>query len=93
LTIRWLRAAERSRVEQLEYVARDNPSAAARMDEAIERQTDLLAQNPFIGRVGRVKGTRELVIGRTPFIAIYRVKRKRVEILSFLHGAQRWPKA
>jgi len=91
LTIRWLKTAFRNRLEQLAYIAQDNPAAAARSDEEIERQTDLLAQYPLMGREGRVKGTRELVVGRTPFIAVYRVKRKRIEILRLLHGAQKWP--
>jgi len=91
LTIRWLKTAFRNRLEQLAYIAQDNPAAAARSDEEIERQTDLLAQYPLMGREGRVKGTRELVVGRTPFIAVVRVKRKRIEILRLLHGAQKWP--
>jgi plasmid stabilization system protein ParE len=44
-------------------------------------------------REGRVKGTGELVISRSPFIVVYRVKGKRIEILRILHGAQQWPKA
>lgn len=93
MTIRWLRSAAKMRFEQLDFVAADNPGAAVRLDEEIERQTDMLAQFPKMGREGRVGGTRELVIGRTPFIVIYRVRGKRVEILRLLHGAQRWPKA
>lgn len=91
MTIRWLKTATRTRFEQLDYIAEDNPSAAAQLDEEIERQTDMLSQHPLIGREGRVKGTRELVIGRSPFIAVYRVKGKRIEILRILHGAQQWP--
>jgi toxin ParE1/3/4 len=78
-------------MEQLAYVAQDNPTAAVRLDEEIDRHTDMLSDYPLMGREGRVKGTRELVIGRTPFIAVYRVKQKRIEILRLLHGAQRWP--
>ena len=63
----------------------------SKLDEEIERQIDLLAEHPQIGREGRVKGTRELIIGHTPYIAVYRVKKKEVEILHILHGAQRWP--
>ncbi|HEY0182741.1 MAG TPA: type II toxin-antitoxin system RelE/ParE family toxin [Rhodopila sp.] len=43
------------------------------------------------GRSGREPGTRERVIGRTPFIAVYRVTRSRIEILRILHGAPQWP--
>jgi toxin ParE1/3/4 len=52
----------------------------------------MLAQHPLMGREGRVVGTRELVIGGSPFIAVYRVKKTRVEILRLLHGARRWPR-
>ena len=51
----------------------------------------MLAQHPLMGREGRVKGTRELVIGSYPFIAVYRVKKTRIEVLRWLHGARRWP--
>ena len=93
MIIRWLRTATRNRFEQLDYIAADNPAAAVRLDEANERQTDLLAQHPLMGREGRVEGTRELVIDRSPFIAVYRVKKKRIEILCILHGAQQYPQA
>jgi toxin ParE1/3/4 len=39
-----------------------------------------------------VKTTRELVISRTSFIAAYRVKGERIEILRVLHGSQQWPR-
>jgi toxin ParE1/3/4 len=92
LTIVWLKKALRTRFEQLDYIALDNVQAAIRLDEEIERRVDLLADHPLIGREGRVKGTRELVIGGSPFIAVYRVKGKRIEILRVLHGAQKWPR-
>jgi toxin ParE1/3/4 len=91
LILRWLKTADRDRFGQLDYIAKDNPAAALRLDEEIERQLELLAQYPQMGREGRVKGTRELVLGRTPYIAVYRVRRKKIEILRLLHGAQRWP--
>ncbi len=91
MTIRWLRAAVVTRYAQLDYIARDNPSAAARMDGLIARQIAALADHPLLGREGRVSGTRELVIARTPFIVVYRAMPSHVEILRILHGAQQWP--
>lgn len=90
----WLPIAMEERFAQLDYIAEDNPLAAITQDEEIERQTNLLTAQPEMGRVGRVKGTRELIISQTPFIVVYRIaaKRKRIEILRFLHGAQQWPK-
>jgi toxin ParE1/3/4 len=91
--IEWLPRARAARQASIEYIAQDNPRAALGQLAEIERQTDLLPSQPGMGRSGRKKGTRELVINRTPFILVYRVKRrtKRIEIVHFLHGAQQWP--
>ncbi|TJV25813.1 MAG: type II toxin-antitoxin system mRNA interferase toxin, RelE/StbE family, partial [Mesorhizobium sp.] len=42
-------------------------------------------------RPGRIAGTRELVVARTPYIAAYAVVADTVRILRILHGAQMWP--
>lgn len=73
------------------YIEADSPRAAVRMDERIEAQVERLRDTPEIGRVGRVVGTRELVLSRTPYVAAYRVEGDKVRILRVLHGAQRWP--
>ena len=46
---------------------------------------------PEIGRPGRIDGTAELIIQRTPYIASYRIAGKTIRILRVLHGAQIWP--
>jgi toxin ParE1/3/4 len=52
-----------------------------------------LGRQPGLGRIGRVGGTRELVITGTPWIAIYRVNSDVIQVLRILHGAQDWPSA
>jgi toxin ParE1/3/4 len=89
--IEWLPQAERNRETQLAYVAEHNPGAAIEMGDAIERAVARLSDNPRIARPGRVPGTRELVVGGTPYIIVYRVETASVVILRVLHGAQRWP--
>lgn len=81
------------RFAQLDYSAGQNVHAALRMDIEIEQQADYLQDHPDMGRAGRVKGTRELVIQRTPFILVYRARPRaaRVEVLRVLHSAQQWP--
>lgn len=93
MEIFWLPHAITTREAQVNYVADINPQAAIDMDERIEQQVDQLAAHPDMGRAGRRRGTRELVISRTPLIVVYRVKARvgRVEILRVLHGAQQWP--
>jgi toxin ParE1/3/4 len=73
-------------------IAEDNQTAAYAVHEAILRQVGRLAEHPRIGRPGRVKGTRELVVSGTPYIVAYRVAGQDVTILRVLHGAQQWPK-
>lgn len=91
MILEWTEAALEARFAQLDFIALDKPAAALDMDERIERQTELLLDHPNLGRKGRVKGTRELVIAGTPFIAVYRLLGERVEIFRFLHGARQWP--
>lgn len=46
-----------------------------------------------MGRVGRLKGTRELPLPPLPFMVIYRILEHAdaIEILNVIHGTQRWP--
>lgn len=92
MIIDWLPEANRNRIAQLDYIAAVSPLAAADRDDKIERQVNMLYEHPRMGRPGRVKGTRELVISGTSFILIYRLRGSlRIEVLRLLHGSQRWP--
>lgn len=79
------------------YIAKDNSPAVA-IDvvlKIIATVENTLPSQPRAGRIGRVKGTRELVIAGIPFIAIYRIHepQRQLQILRVLHGAQLWPPA
>ena len=55
--IRWtVRAARRLDLAG-EYIAQDDPQAAARVVARIVSGVELLAEQPAMGRVGRIKGT------------------------------------
>lgn len=74
------------------YIEQDAPAAAQRVALHIVHNVEvLLPANPEIGRAGRVPGTRELVIPRTPFIVPYRLQGRTIQILRVFHGARRWP--
>jgi toxin ParE1/3/4 len=75
------------------YIERDQPAAAAQQVEHILAAIGGLVRFPESGRPGRRSGTRELVVGRTPFIVAYRSRGDAVQILRVLHGRQRWPSA
>jgi toxin ParE1/3/4 len=90
--VRWLTVAKANLMAVAESIAQDNPAAAYSVHDAILRQVGHLADHPRTGRLGRVEGTRELVISGTPYIVAYRVAGQDVTILRLLHGAQQWPK-
>jgi toxin ParE1/3/4 len=76
------------------YIEQDDPAAAQRIALHIIRIVEaLLPNNPEMGRPGRVPGTRELVIPKTPFIVPYRLVGNTIQILRIFHGAHRWPDA
>ena len=91
MRISWRPMAEADRENIFDYIAQDNPRAAIEQGDRIAHQVGQLVQHPEMGRAGRKQGTRELVISRTPFIVVYRIKAKRIELLRVLHGAQQWP--
>lgn len=91
MKIEWNVFATEDREEIFAYIEEDSPEAAVRVDVEIESQIEVLAVSPEIGRLGRVHGTRELVIVHTPFVVAYTISDQVVTILRVLHGARRWP--
>jgi toxin ParE1/3/4 len=76
------------------HIAQDNASAARKVVLHIMHSIEqLLPYNPQMGRPGRVPGTRELVIPKTPFIVPYRLQQNVIQILRVYHGARRWPES
>lgn len=71
------------------YVSGDKPEAASRLATRIVAVVEALREHPYLGRAGAEPGIRELVIGGTPYIVLYRVRGERVIIGTIWHGAQR----
>ena len=92
MRIYWNQLAYDDSLNIADYIDIENPSAALAICEEIHNQIAMLADYPNMGRTGRVIGTRELVINRTAYIAVYRVSEQSVTILRILHGALMWPR-
>ena len=86
----WTRPALRHLREAREYIAIDNPAAAADQIERIEKSVSKLVVFPMMGRKGMRASTREFPIPGTPYIVIYRVAKDKLQILAVLHGACNW---
>jgi plasmid stabilization system protein ParE len=91
MRIRWLRTALRNLEEEAAYIAADDPAAARLVVRRILDAVDQLAEQPSLGRPGRVPGTRELIAARTRYLVPYRVKRDTIEILRVFHTSRRLP--
>jgi toxin ParE1/3/4 len=92
MRLKWSPRAELDRNEIFDHIEADSPRNAAEVDERIEIQVEELMRMPGMGRPGRVKGTRELVLRGLPHIAVYAIRDDTVLILRILHGARRWPR-
>ena len=93
MRIVWTALAIRDLGSARAHIAHDNPPAADKQVEIVVTTVAGLARFPETGRPGRRAGTRELVVGRTPYLVAYRVRGDVIDVLRVLHGRQKWPEA
>lgn len=91
MRVRWLRKALLNLDEEASFIAQDDPKAARLVVQRVLDGVAALAEQPGLGRPGRVPGTRELVILKTRYIVPYRVHGQTVEILRVFHTSRRLP--
>ena len=73
-----------------DYISDHNPDAAQTLKDKIEEKTSQLPEHPKMHRLGRVDGTREMII-HPNYIVVYAETPDIVRILRLLHAAQHWP--
>jgi toxin ParE1/3/4 len=95
MQVRWSPASAEDLEQIFNYIRTDNPAAAQRVAQTIYDRAGALGTDLYLGRRGRVEGTRELPLPPLPFIVVYRVLEQLdvIEIVNVIHGAQRWPPA
>lgn len=89
----WTKAAIRDLMHLRGRMAQDNPEAARTVARRILEAVNGLPRHPEMGRIGKLGGTRELVVTRTPYLVAYRIRPKVIELLRVLHGRQEWPRS
>lgn len=90
LRLKWTRRALEQLVEAQDYIAQDNPSAAQQVGERIAESIRLLLTQPRMGHRGRVAGTYEWIVRRTPYFLVYKLQGNELIILRVIHGKQHW---
>jgi len=93
LKLIWTKRALRQLIHAQDYIAKDNPAAAQAVAERIAYAAHLLLTQPWIGRSGRIEGTREWVVKKTPYLLVYAIESDLVQIVAVIHSKQRWPDA
>lgn len=86
----WTKHARDDRSAIYDYIEIDSPAAALALDEIFSFKVNYLIDHPRLGRLGRVTGTRELVIHHN-YILIYDLSDESIRILRLLHVARQWP--
>ena len=71
-------------------VSEDNPDAAQAPKDEVEAKVSRLPEHPRLYRVGRVEGTREMVVRRN-CIVVHAEDAGDITILRVLHAARQWP--
>lgn len=89
--IRWTQKARENLISLEEFIRKDKPKAAIAAVIKVVKTVEILSDHPHMGRMGRVPGTRELVIAGTPFIAVYQIQNDSIDVIRVLHAARTWP--
>jgi len=88
--IKLLRVAEEDFTEIVTYIAADRPSAAETLATKIEKNLQLLAQNPYLGRVPREEDLaryyRYLVVEN--YLIFYTIEGQTIFVHRIVHGAR-----
>ena len=91
MTLRVTRPAQADIDNASDYLFNESPRGARLVIGRIASAITQLDRAPYLGRPGRVDGTREWVVSRTGYIVIYEVTEIGVTILRVMHGRQQWP--
>lgn len=90
MQVNWTPEAQSDLDGIVEFIAADNPFAASNLAETLFETAEKLGQMPYIGRTGRVAGTREFV-AHPNYILVYKVALDELRILRVLHGSRKYP--
>lgn len=88
LKLKWTRRALEQLVEAQDYIAQENPQAAGQVGERIADATRLLLTRAGIGHQGRVAGTLEWVVRRTPYFLVYKLEDDGLIVLRVVDSKQ-----
>jgi addiction module RelE/StbE family toxin len=90
MIVRWTTPAAQDLQGITRYIRKDSPTAARAVAKSLFDAANSLDNFPLKGRVGRIVGTRELVVPGLPYIIVYQLTCTAIQILHIYHGARNW---
>jgi toxin ParE1/3/4 len=90
LKVIWTPEALQDRNDIWDYIAAQNPRAAASMDELFSVSAATLAEHPELGKPGHIHCTREL-IPHENYRLVYEIYEDVVWVLALVHITRQWP--
>jgi toxin ParE1/3/4 len=90
MQVEWTEGGRHSANEVLGYIAQFNEHAALALSDRISEVVQLLSMQPYLGRPGRVSGTREFVVHQN-YILIYKIALDRIVISNIMHSRREYP--
>ncbi len=91
MKLRYTEQARKDMDSLYQYVAREDPNAAQGVVERMAAMIEHLPQHPALGLRGRLPEVLELVIPNLPFVVVYELSKKTIDILAIIHKSRRWP--
>lgn len=89
MQVEWSKGSQRNLDAIEEFIAQDNPRAAAKtVLKIVKRTFSQLSGQPSSGKPGRIDGTRELIFSEFPYIVIYTVRNETIYILAVFHTSR-----
>ena len=74
-----------------DYIARDNPRAAAQVLRSLDESIQLLADQPKLGKVFRHRRLRLRLLMHDDYLVFYRERPGIIEIVRVIHGRRNIP--
>lgn len=86
----WSDESFADRMAIFDYIAANNIDAARKLNAMICERAESLVNLPFLGRTGKVPGTRELTVHPSCRL-VYEIDGETIAILRVIHASRNWP--
>lgn len=95
MLIDWSNSADFDLMEILAFfISNEQESIGRDIVSRIIKSSNILKTQPFAGKLGRIDGTRELVVRKLPYIIVYQIISARaLEIVRIIHTSRLFPES